>query len=158
MTIGRWRHGAWLAVVALGAVPVAWAAAALGLGIAAGASPLGDIAVLVLWSASEEIVFRGGIQAALAKVPAVASRRVGWPGRGTAATVSLANVLTSVLFAAAHLWHKSAWVAATVFPVSLVLGASLERTGKLSVPVALHSYFNLLLYAASAWQAAAQAA
>lgn len=157
MTNGRSWHGAWLAVVVLGAVPVAWAAAALGLGIAAGASPLRDIAVLVLWSVSEEIVFRGGIQAALAKVPAIGSRHLGWPGR-RAGTVTLANVLTSVLFAAAHLWHKSALVAVAVFPVSLILGASLERTGKLRVPVALHSWFNLLLYAASAWQAAAQAA
>ncbi|MBL8289501.1 MAG: CPBP family intramembrane metalloprotease [Rubrivivax sp.] len=146
-------HAAWLAVVALGAVPVAWAAAALGAGIVASDWPLRDVAGLVLWSVSEEVVFRGGIQTALARVPAIAKRHLAGPG-GSAGTVTLANALTSVLFATAHLWHKSALVAAAVFPVSLVLGASLERTGLLRVPAALHTWFNLLLYAASAWHAA----
>lgn len=148
-----WRHTGWLALVALGAVPVAWAAAAFGLGIVTSASPLADLAVLVLWSVGEEVVFRGGIQAALAKVPAIARRRLCWL-RWPAATVTLANALTSVVFAAAHLWHKPAVVAAAVLPVSLVLGASLERSGHLRVPVALHTWFNLLLYVASVWQTA----
>ena len=130
------------------AIPLSWLTASLGFTIAV-VSPARDIVMLLLWSTSEEIVFRGGVQTLLAKALArsvLSGRAARWSGIG----ISVANLLTSLLFCAAHLLHKPAWVALGLFPVSLVLGASLERSGRLWVPVALHAYFNLLLYASSA--------
>ena len=138
-----------LAAAVVLAVPISWLVAALGFTIAV-VAPIRDIAVLLLWSASEEIVFRGGVQTLLARALASTSRPGRVPHRNWAG-ISLANLLTSLLFCAAHLLNKPTLVVLGLFPVSLVLGASLERSGRLWVPVALHAYFNLLLYAASAF-------
>jgi len=139
---------AWTVIVAL-AIPLAWMIAALGFTIPV-VAPGRDVTVLLLWSASEEIVFRGGLQTLLARALARATR-VDSPQREGWLAVSAANLLASVAFCAAHAWNKPAVVALGLLPVSLVLGASLERSGRLWVPIVLHAYFNLLLYAASAW-------
>ena len=130
----------WWACV-LAAPPIAWLAAASGWGMAVG-EPVRDIAFLLLWSTVEEVVFRGFLQPRLAHSSRIARYR-------PLAGLSLANLITSVLFALAHLWNRTPIVALGVLPISLVLGMSLERSGRLWVPVALHGYFNLLLYAAS---------
>jgi len=130
------------------AIPLSWLTATLGFTIAV-VSPARDIAMLLLWSTSEEIVFRGGVQTLLAWMLARAALPARFRHRGRA-VISMANLLTSLLFCAAHLLYKPAWVVLGLFPVSLLLGASLERSGRLWVPVALHAYFNLSLYAASA--------
>jgi membrane protease YdiL (CAAX protease family) len=141
----RWPVAVWV-VIALGAAPVAWGLAALGVTIPIG-TPWRDVAGLVLWSVAEEIVFRGGVQTALSRQPVFLMRDGLRPHAWCAITA--ANAATSLLFCAAHLWNKPATIALGLFPVSLLLGASLERSGRLVVPVALHAYFNLLLYAAS---------
>jgi membrane protease YdiL (CAAX protease family) len=141
----RWPVAVW-AFIALGAGPVAWGIAALGFTIPI-VSPSRDMAGLLLWSVAEEIVFRGGVQTALSRQPGFLMRDGlrprAWRG------ITAANAATSLLFCAAHLWNKPATIALGLFPVSLLLGASLERSGRLVVPVALHVHFNLLLYAAS---------
>lgn len=143
---------AWTAIVVL-AIPLAWAVAALGFTIPVSA-PGRDIALLLLWSASEEIVFRGGLQTLLLRVLRNrAARRGGAPPRPWLG-ISLANLLGSLAFCAAHAWNKPALAVLGLVPVSLLLGASFERSGRLWVPIALHAYLNLLLYAASAWVAA----
>lgn len=123
---------------ALIAAPLAWAAAASGYGIAR-IEPLHDLLWLALWAVAEEVVFRGGVQRLLLrKLPA---RAFG---------VSAANTITSLLFAAAHLWAHPPLAALGVLPVSLVLGAAYERSAeRLLAPIALHLYFNALLYAAT---------
>jgi hypothetical protein len=132
--------------VALAAVPVAalWAAAGPDPLPARTAPALGW---LLLAALLEEIVFRGGLQSWLAR-QARWTRRIGG--------LSLANVATSIAFALAHLWQHSALHAAAVLPISLVLGISLERSGRLWVPVALHAWFNALLFAASWWVSSAR--
>ena len=128
----------WWACLVL-APPLAWAAAASGYGMAR-RTPGTDLALLALGAVLEELVFRGGIQAWLL-------RR--WPAR--ALGVSAANLLASLLFAAAHLWAHPPVAALGVLPVSLVLGTAYERSGeRLGPPIALHLYFNLLLYGATA--------
>ncbi len=97
---------------------------------------LSGLAWLVLLAAAEELIFRGGLQAGLARRPALAARHFGFSG---------ANLLTSVAFSAAHLWAHTPLQAAAVFPVSLLLGASLDHSGRLRVPVALHIWFNAAL-------------
>jgi membrane protease YdiL (CAAX protease family) len=133
----------WCWAVAAGTLPVAWLLARLGHGMAT-PTPLRDLVWLVLLAAAEEAVFRGGLQAALTQRPAFAASR--W-------ALSGANVLTSVVFSAAHLWGHTPLQAAGVFPISLLLGASFEQSRRLRVPIALHIGFNAALYAASWMQA-----
>lgn len=137
----------WVFVVVL-AIPLSWGVAALGFTITV-ASPVRDIAMLLLWSLSEEVVFRGGLQTFVAWALARANV-AGRVPRHAGLAISVANLVTSLIFCAVHAAYKPALVVLGLFPVSLLLGASLERSGRLWVPMALHSYFNLLLYAASA--------
>ena len=131
----------WLwAVCLIGAWPVAWLVAYEGFGWPLSTVP-NDIVVLVLGAIAEEIVFRGGLQRALGHTAAF-SRRLG--------PISAANLLASVLFAAAHVWGHPPVIAFGVLPVSLLLGWVYERSGeRLLPPIALHLYFNLALYVCS---------
>jgi membrane protease YdiL (CAAX protease family) len=142
---GRWAFVFWSSCV-LAAPPIAFATAAAGFGMGV-AAPLRDVALIVLASVAEEIVFRGALQPALAT----------WLERRTGASVSrrpgpltAANAATSLLFAAFHLWGHPLAVAAAVLPVSLVFGRARELSGRTWPAAWLHVYFNLLLYAASA--------
>lgn len=81
----------------------------------------------------EELAFRGLIQGSLL--------RARW-GKAGFRGVSVANVLTSALFAALHLIrHSPLWAAATFFP-SLVFGYFRDRHRTLSAPVVLHCFYN----------------
>ena len=126
------------------AVPVAWAVAAAGYGMACD-EPLRDLAVIALWSVAEEIVFRGAVQ------PAIARRIDNAAHLG----ITPANAVTSVVFAAMHLWRHPPLVALLVFPVSLVYGRARELSGRVGPAAALHFAFNAALYAASWLRAAA---
>jgi len=128
---------------ALGAPPIAYAVAAAGYPMAA-RDPLRDLAVIALGSVAEEIVFRGALQPALARAFA---RRPGSHWR--AALLTPANLVTSLVFAAFHLWRHPLAVAIGVFPVSLVYGKARELSGRWWPAALLHLWFNLLLYAAS---------
>ena len=133
----------WLCAVA--GPPLALAAAAAGYGMAP-ADPLRDLALIALASVAEEIVFRGAVQPALAKWFARRAPQGGERRR----LLTPANAVTSLLFAAFHLWRHPLVVAVAIFPVSLVLGRARELSGRTWPAAALHVYFNLLLYAASA--------
>src|SRR6185295_12706016 len=128
---------------ALAAPPIAVAVAAAGFPMARHA-PLPDIALIALWSVAEEIVFRGALQPAIARA---LERRFG-PAL-QAAWLTPANLATSALFAASHLWRHPWPVALGVFPVSLVYGKARELSGRWWPAAVLHVAFNLLLYAAS---------
>lgn len=144
-----WPAAIWCAIV-LTAPTLAWLTAASGITIPATSSPPRDLTLLLAWSAAEEVVFRGGIQPRLAATRGIGRRLDGLP-RVVRYGVSAANFVTSLLFCAAHLWSKPAAVTAAILPVSLLLGAAFERSGRLAVSVGLHAYFNVLLYAASRW-------
>ena len=142
ISVPRWstiRAPRWCWGAAALALPVAWLLAAAGHGLHAPAS-LRGLACLVMLAAAEELVFRGGLHAVLARRPAWAQRRFGFSG---------ANLLTSVVFSVAHLWAHTPLQAAAVLPVSLLLGASFEHSSRLRVPVALHIWFNAALYGMS---------
>ena len=129
----------WLAC-ALGAPPLAWLATRLGLGISV-IDPVRDLAWIALASVAEEIVFRGGLQQVLLRHPS---------GRVATGPVTGANAVTSAFFALAHLWNHPALAALAVLPVSMLLGWTYERSAqRLTPPIALHLYFNLVLYGAS---------
>ena len=131
---------------ALAAPPVAFIVAVAGYPMAT-PDPPRDLAMLALWSVLEEIVFRGLLQPALAR--AFARRQMPLGG----SPLTLANLVTSVLFAAFHLWRHPLVVAVGVFPVSLVYGRARELSGRWWPAALLHLAFNLLLYAASWWLA-----
>ena len=88
------------------------------------------MAVLVL-PVLEEIVFRGFLQGWIAR----ATRRA-WRG------ISLANLLTSVCFAAAHLLTQAMLWAALVFFPSMIFGYFRERHEGLGTPILLHAFYN----------------
>ena len=128
---------------AIAAPPIALAVAAAGYPMAT-RDPLRDLTALALWSVAEEIVFRGALQPALARAfDRVLPRRLRWT------LLSPANLVTSLLFAAFHLWRHPLAVAIGVFPVSLVYGKARELSGRWWPAALLHLCFNLLLYAAS---------
>ena len=131
------RRFVWLCVLA--APPLAWIAARLGFGLTL-ADPWREGAVLLIASVAEEIVFRGGVQTALLRWPAL---------RATTLSVSHANVVTSLLFAAFHLWRHPLAVALGVFPVSLALGHVREASGRVWPAAFLHVVFNASLCAAT---------
>jgi membrane protease YdiL (CAAX protease family) len=126
-------------VCVLAAPPFAGLTAQLGFGLSL-ADPWRDGAALALASVAEEIVFRGGVLPFLLR----------WPGLRTKSfLVSRANLVTSVLFAAFHLWRHPLALALGVFPVSLVLGIVREESGRTWPAALLHLYFNALLCAAT---------
>lgn len=86
---------------------------------------------VVVYPIVEEIVFRGGLQPGLARrLPVVAG------------PLTLANVLTSVVFCALHfIFHPPLW-AAGVFLPSLVFGYFRERHNGLAAPIVMHVVYN----------------
>lgn len=131
------RWGDPLLWIALAAGPVVWVGMAWLLApeldpawplAAPGIFLLGVVAYPVL----EEVVFRGLIQ--------------DWIGRKLRhklGPISLANVLTSLLFAMAHLLRQPWHWATLVFIPSLVFGYFRERHATLGTPILLHAFYNL---------------
>ena len=139
--INYWRdHWFW---AALAAGPICWLLMYL-LGVPLRQSPvsLGLIGYFVVdYPVLEEFVFRGGIQPALANRPALAKSFAG---------ISIANIITSILFAAAHLLSHSLFWSALVFIPSLVFGWARDRHNSVMSPIVLHMAYNagfLWLYA-----------
>ena len=115
-------------------MPVLALAAALGPGGLAlrWPAPTTALLVVVLAPLLEEIVFRAGVQDALA---ARSSARLG--------PLTRANALTAAAFALFHLArHPVGWAAATCVP-ALVFGYFYERHGRtLAAPIGLHAGYN----------------
>lgn len=87
---------------------------------------------VLLYPIVEEIVFRGLIQELVRDTI----------GRRSLGPVTIANLLTSLLFAGLHfIYHTPLWAALVFFP-SLVFGFFKDRTGRLLAPVILHVFYN----------------
>ncbi len=81
----------------------------------------------------EEIAFRGLLQEWL---------RERWPNLAPRAGITGANLLTSALFSAAHVFaHPLPWALA-VFVPSLVFGYFKDKSGTLSPGIVLHVFYN----------------
>lgn len=136
------RH-VWLA---LGAGPLCWLALALGGVPRPPGTPSASLLIgaIVLYPVLEEIVFRGGLQSALLSRSAFARKVAG---------LSRANVVTSLVFAAAHLWSQPLVWAAAVIPPSLVFGHLRDRFDHVLPGMLVHAFYNagfVLLFAAAA--------
>jgi uncharacterized protein len=90
--------------------------------------------VAVLWQPIvEELLFRGCLQGWLFTH--------GW-GRQSFVGISIANLLTSVVFSGAHIaTHSLPWALSTLFP-SLLFGVLRDRSGSVFPPLALHIIYN----------------
>lgn len=90
--------------------------------------------VAVLWQPLvEELLFRGCLQGWLFTH--------GW-GRQSFVGISIANLLTSVVFSGAHIaTHSLPWALLTLFP-SLLFGVLRDRFGSVLPPLALHIIYN----------------
>jgi len=89
------------------------------------------IIMAVIYPLVEEILFRGVIQ------PNIAEKI-----SGSFFNLSLANIITSTIFAIAHLInHDPLWAAGTMLP-SLAFGFCQDRYRTLQAPIALHCYYN----------------
>jgi len=126
----------WLGLAVLVPLPL-WGLLSLWMPLASGfdlplREPLLYLQVALLYPVLEEIVFRGALQGYLQE--RLAGRQVGG--------VSLANLLTSLLFSLTHLIFRSATTAMLVFLPSLIFGYFRERDGGLRIPIALHCYYN----------------
>ena len=87
--------------------------------------------LLILFPVTEELFFRGIIQPIIYKKFSKTWR-----------SISVANVLTSLLFSVTHLFnHNPIWALSTFFP-SLVFGWSKDRYNTLLAPLMLHCYYN----------------
>jgi membrane protease YdiL (CAAX protease family) len=96
------------------------------------------IALFLLIPIAEEVVFRGFLQGGLLRNVWFKLNTLGF---------SRANLATSCAFAGVHLWQHPLILLPGYFAVSLVLGFFRERYGGLLVPVLLHCYYNLGLWA-----------
>jgi membrane protease YdiL (CAAX protease family) len=89
---------------------------------------------LALWQPfMEELGFRGVLQGSLTTC---SWGRKGWHG------ITLANGITSVLFAFAHCWHHPPFWAAAVLAPSLVFGVCRERYRSVYPAMLLHAFYN----------------
>ena len=87
--------------------------------------------LLILFPVTEELFFRGIIQPIIYKKFSKTWR-----------SISVANVLTSLLFSVTHLFnHNPIWALSTFFP-SLVFGWSKDRYNTLLAPLMRHCYYN----------------
>lgn len=103
------------------------------------------LASLMLAAVLEEVIFRAGLQEALLRWRHTASRR--------RLGLSAANLLTALLFAAAHAWTRSAWLAGATLAPALLLGWLYERRRSVWPCIALHAGFNLCWWLAAPWLA-----
>lgn len=129
----------WLLGAAFLAAPCYWWALAL-LSSSAPESlgsttdPIRLLLPVLVYPILEEVVFRGALQGWF--------RRKTW-GLRHRFDITAANILTSIIFAAAHLIRRpNIWSAGVVVP-SLVFGFFRDRYGNLYAPIALHIFYNV---------------
>ncbi len=92
--------------------------------------------VLLLYPVVEELAFRGAIQDFLStKLKNLSYYKI-----------SLANVLTSLLFVATHLIYHSLLWALLVFIPSLIFGYFKDRTNSVIPGIILHIFYNSIYF------------
>jgi len=124
---------AWLVLHFLLDIPFATRTSAEWFGFSeAGFRNLFLLAVIV-YPVLEEIVFRGALQGWLLENSKF---------RRSFAGISVANGMTSLLFAAMHLINQSPFWAALIVLPSLVFGWAREATSGVIAPILLHMFYN----------------
>lgn len=88
---------------------------------------------VLIYPVVEELLFRGGVQAGLLQTKAGQQQLLGF---------SLANLMASLLFAAAHLVVRGTPAALLVFFPSLLFGYFRDRYSSILPAVLLHMGYN----------------
>lgn len=128
---------AWLVLHLVFGIPVAERASGEWFGLRdAGFGKLFLLAVIA-YPIVEEIVFRGALQGWLLEKPGL---------RHSFAGISAANGITSLVFAAMHLFNQSLLWAVLIVVPSLVFGWAREATSGLIAPILLHMFYNAGFY------------
>ncbi len=128
----------WLLGAAFLAAPFYWWALALFVSpvpepAGSRADPKRLLLLVLVYPILEEIVFRGALQGWL--------RGKTW-GMRHRFDVTVANIQTSIVFAAFHFIRRpNIWSAGVVLP-GLVFGFFRDRYGNLYAPIALHIFYN----------------
>jgi membrane protease YdiL (CAAX protease family) len=128
-----WKDGAyWLALMA---GPVSWCLLFFLTNHAGAPTPPWEafVKLALIYPILEEIVFRGGIQSFLMERSSLSKKTF---------SISGANLITSFLFAAAHLLHQSPLWASLVFFPSLIFGWAREKYDSIVPSIVLHSFYN----------------
>lgn len=86
----------------------------------------------------EELAFRGGLQGMLTEI---------FPRRWWGQRLSLANLLTSLLFAAAHAGVVAHWSGGLVFIPSLAFGYFRDKYQRVAPAALLHGFYNAGFFA-----------
>jgi len=124
----------WVFYLALLAGPLCWLVlSSIGQSLVGPPPILLWLKLSLLMPVLEEIVFRGGLQAALHRHRFFIPSFMG---------ISVANVLTSVVFAAMHLISQPPIWAALVFIPSLVFGWARDRYITIVPSIILHGLYN----------------
>jgi membrane protease YdiL (CAAX protease family) len=123
---------------ALGAGPSVWCVLACTIGAGehwpALPMPWRDYLTLsLLYPVVEELVFRGWLQGALRRYPG---------GRRRFGPVSCANLVTSIVFAGAHLFSHPPLAALLVLFPSLIFGHFRDCYGRVAPSMGLHGFYN----------------
>jgi membrane protease YdiL (CAAX protease family) len=135
-----WHDRRWWAALAAGPLVAVWLASTWPSRSAASLAVAGWIAVVALQPLAEELFFRGILQGQLVSTT--------WGSRQWAG-FTVANLLVSVTFAVAHLWHHpAAWAAGVLVP-SLLFGYFRDRHGSVVTPVILHGAYNAAYFIAN---------
>ncbi|GAB2197221.1 hypothetical protein MAH4_11450 [Sessilibacter sp. MAH4] len=104
----------------------------------------------VFYPICEEIIFRGLIQQELLKLKTLNKNCLPFNAR----SLTLANVITSIVFAFMHvLYFQSVGAFVVVIP-SLIFGGCFEVRKKLLLPILVHGIYNLLGLLAPAFYSA----
>ncbi|MEO5334761.1 MAG: JDVT-CTERM system glutamic-type intramembrane protease [Magnetococcus sp. YQC-5] len=90
---------------------------------------------IIVYPILEELTFRGLIQSWLLE-------QTRWRFHA----FSLANLLTSLLFVAAHLLVRKHWIMVTVLVPSLIFGFFRERHDRIYPCIVLHVYYNIVYF------------
>ena len=93
--------------------------------------------LILLYPVIEELVFRGMIQEYIGQKTEQYGHFLG---------ISIANLLTSILFVLMHLVHHTpVWAILVLFP-SLVFGYFKEKYAKITPSIVLHIFYNLCYF------------
>ena len=117
--------------------PIVWGAIWLVTGrhAASGIALTVFLGSVILYPVIEELAFRGFMQSWLLERPVWKTFVV--PG------ISRANILTSFMFAALHLFNQPLLWAALIFAPSLVFGYLRERFDAVTPCIVVHVWYNL---------------
>lgn len=119
-------------LLAIAAAVVVWALGYAFVGDLISKQAFNPLSAIIIYPVLEEFIFRGFIQDAI------------WQKirKNLIASLSYANVLTSILFASAHLLYQPPLWALSVFIPSLIFGYFKDRTGSVVPSMLLHIFYN----------------